>query len=178
MFLAAAEESKPRMKSTFSLPLLALLVLVVVPFASAKNNPDITQFGHAIRIGPDQKTGDLTCIGCSIYVRGEVAGDVTALGGSVILEGGASISGDVTTVGGNVRADNGTRIGGDLAAIGGRIDRRPEATVAGDVTSLDGQGWLLLIFGLPLLVLAGIVAFIVWLVQRPRRSVQSLARAA
>ncbi len=166
------------MKSTFFFPLLTLLVLVVVPFASAKNNPDITQFGHAIRIAPDQKMGDLTCIGCSIYVRGEVAGDVTALGGSVILEGGASIAGDVTTVGGNVRADNGSRIAGDLSAIGGRVDRRPDAAVAGDVTSLGGQGWLLLIFGLPLLVLAGIVAFIVWLVQRPRRAAQPLVRAA
>jgi phage baseplate assembly protein gpV len=164
------------MKSTFS-GLLLTLVLAVAPFASAKNNPVVTQFGHDIRIAPDQKTGDLTCIGCSIYVRGEVAGDVTAVGGSVILEGDASIAGDVTTVGGNLRAGNGTKIAGDLTAVGGKVYRQPEAEVAGDVTALDGQGWMLLIFGLPLLIFAGIVAFIVWLVQ-PRRPVQPLARAA
>lgn len=163
------------MKSTWLLP---TLVLILVRFASAKNNPEFTQFGHDIRITAGQQTSDLTCIGCSIYVRGQVAGDVTAIAGNVTLDGDAQIAGDVTTIGGNLRAANGTKISGDLTAVGGTVYRQPEATVAGDVTSLGGQGWLLLIFGLPLMILAGIVAFIVWLVQRPRPAVRPLARAA
>jgi len=155
-----------------------MFVLILVPFASAKNNPEFTQFGHDIRIAAGQQTSDLTCIGCSIYVRGQVAGDVTTVGGNVTLEGNAQVAGDVTSIGGNLRADNGTKISGDLTAVGGKVYRQPEAIVAGDVTSLGGQGWLLLIFGLPLLVFAGIIAFIVWLVQRPRHSVRPLARAA
>jgi predicted acyltransferase (DUF342 family) len=165
------------MRSRRSIPLL-FLVLFLVPVASAKNNSEITQFGHDIRIAPDQKTADLTCIGCSIFVRGEVAGEVTTICGSVSIEGDGQVAGDVTTIGGNVRVDNGTKIAGDLTAIGGKVSRQPQATVAGDVTTFEGKTWLVLIFGLPLLLFAGIIALLVWLVQRSRRPVQPLARAA
>ncbi len=64
--------------------------------AAAKDNPSYTQFGHNINIGPSDEVGDVTCIGCSIHVRGLVAGDVTAVGGSIIIEDQAQVTGDVT----------------------------------------------------------------------------------
>ena len=45
--------------------LALLLLLVIAPFATAKNGPEYAQFGRDIRIGPDQQAGDLTCIGCA-----------------------------------------------------------------------------------------------------------------
>jgi hypothetical protein len=163
----------------FRLPLFAVLLLVcVVPYANAKNKSEYTQFGHDIRIGANQKTNDLTCINCSIYVHGQVAGDVTAIHGNVVIDGDASVAGDVTAVLGDVRVDKGTKIAGDLTAVGGKISRQPEATVAGDVTSLEGHSWFWLILGFPVVLIAGIIALIVWLVQRSKTPAPAMARAA
>jgi len=154
-------------------------LLASVPFASAKDNPEYTQFGHDIRVGPDQQTGDLTCIGCSIYIRGQVAGDVTAVAGNVVIEGEGSVAGDLTTVLGDVRLESGTKVAGDLAAVGGSLRRQPEAIVGGDVTALEGRGWFWLIVGPPVLIFAGIAGLVVWLVQRRQRPAPTpLARAA
>jgi len=165
------------MKS-ISLSLLMVLVLVAAPFALAKATPEYTEFGHQITVAPGQKTGDLTCIACSIHVRGEVAGDVTAIAGNVVLEEGASVAGDVTALGGMVRVASGTKIAGDLTALGGKVSRDPGAQIAGDVTALVGPIWLALIFGLPLVLVAGVIALIVWLVQKRRPPAQTYARAA
>jgi hypothetical protein len=158
--------------------LVLVLLLVGAPFLLAKDKPEYTQFGHQINVAPGQKTGDLTCFACSIHVRGEVAGDVTAFAGNVVLEEGGSVAGDVTTFGGVVRVGSGSKIAGDLTALGGKVSRDPNAQIAGDVTALVGPVWLVLIFGLPLFLLAGIVALIVWLVQKRQPPAQTYARTA
>ena len=59
---------------------------------------------------------------------------------------------------------------GDLTTIGGTLRRDPQASVAGDVTTVGGGGgWIFLIFLLPFLFLGGIIALIIWLIQRSRR---------
>jgi type III secretory pathway component EscS len=50
--------------------------------------------------------------------------------------------------------------------------------MGGEVTSMQGTMWLLLIFVAPFLVLAGIVALVIWLVRRNRRPTPVIARAA
>jgi len=155
------------------------LLLAAVPLATANSDPEYTQFGHDIHIGPDQQAGDLTCIGCSIYIMGQVSGDVTAVGGSVVMEGDGSIGGDVTTVIGDIRLNGTSKVGGDLAAVGGALRRQPGATVGGDVTALEGRGWVWLIVGPPILLLAGLIWLIVWLLERRRRPQPApLARVA
>lgn len=137
--------------------------------AFAKENPSYTQVGHNINVGPNDKVGDLTCFGCSIHVRGEVAGDVTAFGGNVTLEDQAQVAGDVSIFGGDVRLDRGVRIAGDVSVFGGQIHRDPQATVSGDVTSFGGHGWLLPIVLTPIVLLGLLVALIIWIIQRARR---------
>jgi len=122
----------------------------------ASSDPDRVQFGHDIRIGSNDKVGDVTCIGCSVHVSGQVSGDVTTIAGSIFLEQGASIAGDVTVVGGNAHAESATQVAGDLTAIGG------------DVTTVGGGRWIFLIFLTPFLFLGGIIALIIWMVQRSR----------
>ncbi len=139
------------------------------PSSAAQTNPDRVQFNHDIRIGSNERVGDVTCIACSVHVRGQVSGDVTTIAGSVFLEQGASIAGDVTVVGGNAHAESGTQVAGALTAVGGTLLRDPQAAVAGDVTTVGGGGWVFLIFLLPFVVLGGIVALIIWLIQRSRR---------
>lgn len=147
---------------------LAVPCIALALTAGAKDNPSFTQFGRNINIGPSDEVGDLTCIGCSIHVRGLVAGDVTAVGGGVTIEDQAQVSGDVTTVGGDSRLTKSVKVSGDVTAVGGQVHRDPEASVSGDVTALSGRGWLLLVFVVPFMVLGLLVAFVIWLVQRMR----------
>jgi hypothetical protein len=160
----------PRLSVLLALCILAILFLPSALFA-AKSNADRFQINHDIRIQPEDEVGDVTCINCSVYVRGRVSGDVIAIHGNVVAEQGAAVAGDVTAIGGEARIDNGTQVAGDLAAIGGTVRRAPQAAVAGDVTSMGGGGWVLLIFLLPFAFLGGIIALIIWLIQRSRRPV-------
>jgi hypothetical protein len=147
-----------------------LLLLSILPItAVAKANPERTQFGRDIRVEAGEKAGDLVCINCSIYIRGEVTGDVNTIHGNITLEPGGSIGGDVAAILGDVRAQAGSRIGGDVAAVAGAVRRQPGSQVGGDIASMDGTKWLLAIFLPPLLFVGLVVALIVWLVQRGRR---------
>ena len=157
-----------RVARTVSL-LLLLFGFACSSAAFAKNNPSYTQVGHNINIGSNQEVGELTCFGCSIRVRGRVAGDVTAFGGSIVMEDQGQIAGDVTTFAGDIRLDHGARVAGDVTVFGGQIRRDPEASVSGDVTSMGGHAWLVPILLAPFVVLGLLVAFVIWLVQRLRR---------
>ncbi|HMJ21113.1 MAG TPA: polymer-forming cytoskeletal protein [Terriglobales bacterium] len=153
--------------------LFAFCVLVAFltpsPLRAAESNADRFQINNDIHIQPEDQVGDVTCINCSVYVRGRVSGDVTTVNGNILAEQGATVSGDVTAVRGTARIENGTQVAGDLTAIAGTVRRDPRATVGGDVTSMAGGGWVFLIFLLPFVILGGMVALIIWLVQRSRQ---------
>jgi hypothetical protein len=137
--------------------------------AFAKDHPSYTQVGRNINVVPSDKVGDLTCFGCSIHIRGEVAGDVTAFGGSVTVEDQAQVAGDVSIFGGDARLEREVRVAGDVSVFGGQIHRDPQAAITGDVTSFGGHGWLLPILLTPIVLLGLLVALIVWIIQRTRR---------
>ena len=122
--------------------------------------------GHDIHIASDQRAGDLTCINCSIYVRGNVAGDAFALNGDVVVETGGELAGDVSTIHGDVRVADGAKIGGDVAAIAGAVRKQSTAEIGGDTTSMAGAWLTLLVFLVPILLLGGIAVLIAWIVQR------------
>jgi hypothetical protein len=146
---------------------ISLLVLVIVALSSAAlADHDRTQVGHTINIGPDEEVGDATCFGCSIRVRGHVSGDVTAFGGSVVVEEEGQIGGDATVFGGDIRIDKAAKIARDVTVFGGRIRRDPAAKVGGDVTTMGGPGWIFLIFLIPLIFIGLFIALIVWIIRR------------
>lgn len=130
---------------------------------------DRTQFGHDITIASEEHVREATCFGCTVRVRGQVDGDVTAFCGSVIVEDGASIGGDTTTFGGSVRLEKASKVNGDLTVFGGRIQRDPASQVGGDVTNFGGRFWLPLFLGLPFMMLGGLIALIVFVVRRLTR---------
>jgi hypothetical protein len=154
----------PRL-SSFVLP-LPVLFFCAASFAAS--SPDRTQFGTDIHVQAGEKTADVTCINCSVYVRGQVSGDVTTVHGNIVLESGAEVAGDITAIWGNVRTESSTQIAGDLTAVAGSVHRDPQSTSAGDVTALEGTKWLLAIIVPPIIFLGGIIALIIWLVQRNR----------
>jgi len=151
--------------------------MMVSGLATAQENPSRSQTNRDIRVEPGQKAGDLSCMNCSIYIRGDVAGDVFAFHGNVVIDSGASVAGDIATLFGDIRVANGGSVAGDVAAIGGAVRRQPQAVIAGDVTSLEGKGWLLLLLLCPLVILGLMIALIVWLVHlyRGRRPVAAAA---
>jgi hypothetical protein len=151
-----------------SVCLFACFALSAIAFS--QTNPDVTQFGHNINIGPDEQVSDVTCLGCNVRVQGHVAGDVTTLGGSVVIEENGQVGGDTTVVGGDVRLEQGVNVSGDVTVVGGSLRRATDATIGGEVTNLAGRAWLLLIFGLPLVILGGLLFLLVWLVRRLFRS--------
>lgn len=159
--------------SAFSFTRLAASVIILsmcLPgIALATDSSDVTQIGHNISIGPNQNVGELTCIGCSIRVRGQVAGDVTTVAGNIVLEQGAQVAGDVTAVAGSLRLDQNAKIAGDATVVGGELRRDPMAMVSGDVTSVGGAGWIVPIVLAPFIFLGLLIALIIWLVQRARR---------
>jgi len=161
----------------FGLTVGFLLLCLASTAALAQNSPTYTQWGRNISIGANEKAGDLTCMGCSIRVRGQVAGDVTTVGGSITIEDQGQVAGDVTSVAGNVRLGNSVKVSGDVTVVAGTLRREPGASVAGDVTSMDGRGWFVLILLTPIIVLGLLVAALVWLVQRMRRPPVTAAAA-
>jgi hypothetical protein len=153
----------------------AVLVTVALLSSGAQAKGDFTQFGRDIRVNPGEKTGDLTCFNCSIYVRGQAGGDATAFNGRIVVESGGSVGGDVTAFLGDVRAEPGSTIGGEVTVMGGSLRREQGAAVGGEVTSFENKSWVLLILLSPFLILAGIVALVVWLVRRSRSAVPAPA---
>jgi hypothetical protein len=143
----------------------------------AKEHPAYTQVGHNINIGPGEEVNELTCLGCSIRIRGHVAGDVTTFGGSVAIEDQAEVGGDVTTFAGDIRLDRATSVGGDVAVFGGQLRRESEARVSGDLTAMGGRGWVVPILLAPLIALGLFIALVVWIIQRLRRPAVPVAVA-
>jgi hypothetical protein len=152
----------------FKLQLLAACVLFCLgPGAAwAQSNHDRTQVGSNISIGAHEEASDATCFGCSIRVRGHVAGDVTTFGGSIVIEDDGQVDGDATAFGGGIRLENEVRIKGDVTVFGGRIQRDPGTAIGGDVTTMGGPGWVLLILVAPFVILGLFVALILWAIRR------------
>jgi hypothetical protein len=146
-----------------------LFCLVLSTAAFASSNPSYTQFGHSISIGPNERASDLTCFGCSIRVRGQVAGDVTAFAGSVVIEDQGQVAGDVTAFGGDIRFEQAVKVAGDATVFGGEIRRDPRATISGDVTTMGGRAWIVPIFLAPFLFLGLLIALVIWIIHRVRR---------
>ena len=161
------------MRSGFNLLVGVFIYLVVSlslsPAAFADSSNDRTQFGSDITIGPTEQVAEITCFGCSVRVRGHVAGDVTVFFGTVTIEEQGEVAGDVTDFGRGVRLDRSAKVDGDVTAFGGPVRRDAQASVGGDVTNFNGVIWLIVVFGLPLAILAAIVALIIWIVRRATR---------
>jgi len=151
---------------------LSLVASAALPsnVASAQQAPDRVQIGRDIVIPAGERAGDVVCVACSIRIHGQAAGSVVAVAGSIILGQGAEVGEDTVTVVGDIRLQSGTRVGGGVTAVAGAVIRDPQATIAGDVVAMGGAGWMLLIVLLPLLFFGGIIALIIWLIQRSRRA--------
>ena len=147
------------------LSICSLFVAGLCGLSYADSPHDRTQFGHDILVGPGEEVTEVTCFGCSVRIRGKVQTDATSFGGNIVVEDEGEVGGDTTAFGGGVRLDKGAKVS-SITVFGGRLYRNPEAAVNGDVTTFTGSIWLVLIFGLPLVMLGAFIALLVWLIRR------------
>jgi cytoskeletal protein CcmA (bactofilin family) len=152
-----------------SIMVCLLICLASCGLALAKDNPSRTQIGQNITIGSNEKVTDVTCLACNIYVRGQIAGAVTAIAGSIFVEDQAQVAGDLTAVAGSVRIEKTATVAGDATVVGGEMRREAGSEVSGDVTTIGGRGWMPLILISPFLFLGLLAALIVWGVKRTKR---------
>jgi hypothetical protein len=147
----------------------ALLMLLTGLFTArpALANEDRVSIAHDITVTDGTTMGDVVCLLCNVRVHGVVQGDVVAVLGSVTVDSERSISGDLVTVGGDVSLGGDASVHGDVAVVAGDLETAPGASVGGDRSVIGGRGWLLFAFA-PLLIFAGIIWLIVWLVRRSR----------
>lgn len=154
--------------------LVAMLLLGTAASALARgphnhggSGRDHASFGNDITVDAGDTVDDVACAFCSVYLHGDVQGDVAVLFGTVTLDAGHTISGDAAILGGDLVAGDGASVNGDVAIGAGELRLAPTASVHGDRAVLPGRFWLLVPLA-PLLVLAGIIWLIVWLVRRNR----------
>lgn len=147
--------------------LLLLVVVAAISGPAFAGSRDRTQFGHEIIVGADENATEVTCFSCNVRIQGHVSGDVTAFGGSVVIEQDAEVAGDTTVFAGDLRLEAGAKVR-EVTVFGGKLRRDPSATVRGDITTFGGgiALWLFIIFGLPFVFLGACIALIIWLVRR------------
>jgi cytoskeletal protein CcmA (bactofilin family) len=159
--------SRLRVAVRISLAACSLILILSITALAQQSDQDRVEFGRNITVAAGQSAGDISCFNCSVYVRGTVNGDIAVFGGRVVVEG--KVKSDIAVFWGTVRLEDGAQAGGDVAVFGGAIKRAPTATIHGEVVSF-GRGWIVL----PVVVLVAIIwliiALVVWLVTRNRRT--------
>lgn len=144
-----------------------LLMLTTVAPAFARSSQSRATVGHDITVAEGETAGDIACVFCSVHIHGDVKGDVAVMFGTVSVDSDQQISGDVAILGGDLSLAEESQVGGDVAIAAGQAYMAEGAMIRGSRSILPGRIWLLLPFT-PLLVLAGVIWLIVYLMQRNR----------
>lgn len=160
--------SMPRFPTLFAALIVSLLPTASAVAQRSRSGDDRVGVGRDITVAEGESVADIACIFCKVRLHGDARGDVAILFGSVVVDPGRAIGGDVALLGGNVTLGEGASIGGDAAILGGAMREARGATVHGDRVVLPGLLWILLLPLAPLLLLAGLVWLVVWVVRRNR----------
>jgi hypothetical protein len=150
-----------------SLLLAAVVLMLAGTPAFARSAEDRVAVGSDITVPDGESAGDIACAFCTVRVHGEVRGDIATLFGSVMVDEGRNISGDVASLGGDLELGQDASVGGDVAIAAGEARLGSGAAIRGQQTILPGRFWLLLPLA-PLLILAGLIWLVVWIVRRNR----------
>lgn len=103
------------------------------PVALADDAEDLKVMGGTGVVEKGQIVRNLTVMGGHCDVYGRVVGDVSVMGGSVVLHEGALVEHDVTTMGGHVEIKRGAEVRGRASTLGGSIEDAEGAIVSGHV---------------------------------------------
>jgi cytoskeletal protein CcmA (bactofilin family) len=126
----------------FTKLLTVLLVLAVVvgavPGVAAAQAGGAERFGGLVEVAEGETVaGDLSAVGGTVLIAGTVTGDVESTGGTVVVASTGAIDGDLTAIGGSVVVEG--AVGGDVAASGGSVLVREGASVGGTLEAAAGS---------------------------------------
>jgi hypothetical protein len=94
--------------------------------------------GH-VTIQKDETVGDVTVLGGSLDVYGDVEGDLAVFGGESEVHEGGEVHGDAVTLGGSLTIDDGADVDGDVSVIGGSLHRGDKASIGGKARDDKGE---------------------------------------
>jgi hypothetical protein len=94
--------------------------------------------GH-VTIQKDETVGDVTVLGGSLDVYGDVEGDLAVFGGESEVREGGEVHGDAVTLGGSLTIDDGADVDGDVSVIGGSLHRGDKASIGGKARDDKGE---------------------------------------
>jgi hypothetical protein len=94
--------------------------------------------GH-LTIKKGEHVHDVSVLGGSVDIYGEVSGDVSVMGGSVHIHDGAEVHGDAHAVGGALSIDDGAKVTGDVGVVAGSLKRGKNAQIGGAVVRGAGS---------------------------------------
>ncbi len=144
-----------------------VLMLACTPAFARSGGDDRVAVFSDVTIPDGESVGDIACAFCTVRVHGEVKGDIATFFGSIKVDEGRNISGDVASLGGDLELGQDASVGGDVAIAAGEVRQGSGAAIRGQQTILTGRLWLLLPFA-PLLILAGLIWLVVYIVRRNR----------
>ncbi len=105
-----------------------------VPSQGADESKDGTHYLRDVVVEKGKTVERLVCVLCSVFVRGEVKGDVVTVWGNIEIEG--KLQGDAVAVGGKIVIRGEVAAEGDLVAVGGRVERKGSSVIKADVNEV------------------------------------------
>lgn len=149
-----------------SICLTILLFLLGFAAGARAETVNIVKINSDVVIEEDTKVNNVVVLGGQITVHGTVEKHVVAIGGSVVLTRTALVGGDVTALGGIIVVGNGADVHGSLM----EINSSNISDAISDILSDDWQGWswLFAIFSLVVFLATLVIAtLIVTLIPKP-----------
>ena len=145
--------------------LLLLLPATTLARGHSHHGDDRVSIFSTINVDSGETVGDVACMFCTVNLQGDVDGDIAVMFATVNSSSGRTISGDVATLFSTVRLADNTHIHGDVATALSTVDFAPSVVIDGDRAILSnglGVGIILA----PLLLLAGFIWLLVWVLRR------------
>lgn len=138
--------------------LLVLIAILAAPPTARADGRDIVEFGNDITVHAGDEAHDVVCFLCSIEVDGTAHGDTVAFIGNIRVRGHAER--DAVVFLGNVSLGENASIDRDVVVFAGSLRNAPGSAIGNDRVVFPFA-----LFLMPLLVMAGFIALVIWAVR-------------
>lgn len=150
-----------------ALILTAVVAAFAAPLTAYAQQQERSAAFSDIVIKQGETAEKIACFMCTVYVHGTVDGKIAVSLGSVVVDG--TVDGKVAIFGGDLKVRNGGVVDGEVAIAGGKAITDSGGTLGARVKSTSAApiaAVVIGIFAVPILLLALVIWFIVWLVRR------------
>jgi hypothetical protein len=98
--------------------------------ACTASSPQRPSFGGTITVEPGSiLCGDVTMVGGTLSIQGQLHGNILAFGANILLNGG--VNGDIRLFGGSIHFGNASSVLGNVNLYGSRVDGEKEVRIGG-----------------------------------------------